>query len=146
MKKSVILLTTMAMSIAAVATLVAVSNYDSFAMKATERPSSISCDYYYNPANGFTSIHDIIQEVKNEENTIDKEYKTWGTVTCQWVESGKTCTYIQSRDANGNESGIQLYNINTSEEVYPIGSVVEISCIGPCVSLFQIFLKFHGKK
>ena len=89
------------------------------------RGETMDCGYYFSEANGFTSIYDINQAIKAGDNASGT-YKTWGTVTKNFISSNRTNTYIQSTDKNGNTAAILLYNCNTPESSYPEGCVVEL--------------------
>lgn len=52
------------------------------------------------------------------------EYKTWGTVTCHFTNSGNDTYYIQSTDKYGNSAALALYKYSGT---LPIGSVVTVS-------------------
>ena len=128
-KKTTAILLSITYLFAASSCLMSIANTpsDVFKIKATEHPTKMDCSYYYNPANGFTSIHDLnvglINGSLNEEN-----YKTWGTVTKNWYSTNGTSTntIIQSRCSDGSNSAILLSNLGTTDESYPAGTVVEV--------------------
>ncbi len=103
--------------------------------KATDHPETMDCSYYFNSANGFTPIIDI----NNDLFLYGKKdsYKSWGTVTEQWENSGKTNTYVQSTDKYGHTAAICLYGCNTPASLYPIGSVVEFVFSGSNLSSYN---------
>ncbi len=111
---------------------------DSFA--SSTRPTNMDCSYYYN---NFDSIYEINQDIKNRTST-EGTYKTWGTVTAQWVNNSKTNTYIQSRDANGHDAAILLYDCNTPESTYPVGSVMEIEANKADITLYNNLPEITG--
>ena len=104
------------------------------------RPTNMDCSYYYN---NFDSIYEINLDLKNRTST-EGTYKTWGTVTAQWVNNSKTNTYIQSRDANGHDAAILLYDCNTPESSYPVGSVMEIEVNKADVTLYNNLPEITG--
>ena len=132
-KKTLAILLSMTYLFAASFCLMSVNGFDNLSLKikATDRPSQFDCSYYFNPANEFTSIYDINCGVLDNSLDSEKTYKTWGTVTAQWLsgneEPYKTNTYIQSRSSDGHDAAILLYNCNTPEASYPIGSVIEVT-------------------
>lgn len=109
--------------------LVATAKMSEFMIRAfNSRPDNLSCSYYFNTDNGFTPISQINEDLFN--NSKESLYKSWGTVTEQWENSGKTNTYVQSTDKYGNSAAICLYGCNTPASLYPIGSVVEFEFSG----------------
>ena len=80
------------------------------------RPDTLNCSYYFDSANGFTPITSINYDLFN--NVKESSYKSWGTVTEQWENSGKTNTYVQSTDKYGNSAAICLYGCNTPASLY----------------------------
>ena len=99
------------------------------------RPDTLNCSYYFDSANGFTPITSINYDLFN--NAKESSYKSWGTVTEQWENSGKTNTYVQSTDKYGNSAAICLYGCNTPASLYPIGSVVEFEFSGSNLSSYN---------
>ena len=103
---------------------------------ALGRPTKMSCDYYWNSANGFTSIYEINSDLY--EDITHGTYKTWGTVTETFVNSnGCTNTYIESTDKNGNSAAILLYDCNTDERSFPNGCVVEVTVPSSGLQLYN---------
>ena len=99
------------------------------------KPDTLNCSYYFDSANGFTPITSINYDLFN--NVKESSYKSWGTVTEQWENSGKTNTYVQSTDKYGNAAAICLYGCNTPASLYPIGSVVEFEFSGSNLSSYN---------
>ena len=103
--------------------------------KAFNHPINMSCDYYWNSENGFTSIAEINTDLfYNGKQSL---YKSWGTVTEQWEYGGKTNTFVQSTDKYGNSAAICLYGCNTPVSIYPIGSVIEFEFSGSALSNYN---------
>lgn len=86
-------------------------------------PSSLSCEYYFDDENGYTSLRDINSSILN--STFDSNYKTWGTITGKYISSGKTCYYVQSTDKYGNSGATLIYNAATTD--MEVGNVVTIT-------------------
>lgn len=125
--------TTLTLGIAACSMLLLSTSNIVNSFANSTRPTSMDCSYYYN---NFDSIYEINLDLKNRTST-EGTYKTWGTVTAQWVNNSKTNTYIQSRDANGHDAAILLYDCNTPESTYPVGSVIEIEVNKEDVTLYN---------
>ena len=134
-KKKFLLASAIALSLT-LASVVLLSKTDAFKLKAGVLPASLSCDYYFNPSNGYTSIYELNERAytelptaggNNNNGCLDNgaNFKTWGTVTCNYTEGSAVSQFIQSTDANGNTAGVCLYNINSSLQ-YPVGSVVTV--------------------
>ena len=104
---------------------------------ANTRPTSMSCGFYFDNNNGYTSLYNLNQMLKNGQIDSNKQYKTWGTVTKSWVYNSNQSTYIQSTDANGNTSSICLYQCDSSISKCPIGSVIEVTAYGEAIKLYN---------
>ena len=109
---------------------------------ANDFPSSMDCAYFFNEANGYTSIYEINNDLFN--SSVEDTYKTWGTVTEGWVYNGITSTYIQSTDKNGHSAAICLYNCNTPIDAYPIGSVLEVTFASSDLVIYNNMPEING--
>ena len=130
-KKLFLLLSTSFISVMSLSFVI--SGYsEKLSIKATDKPTLMSCDYYFNEENGYTSIYDLqvegwskVQAGKND--ILMYGVKTWGTISNIYTNSSsKTCLYIQSTDEYGHSSGINIYNADTSN-TYKVGQVVTAS-------------------
>ena len=83
---------------------------------ASDLPTTMECSYFFDEANGYTSIYEINNDLFNDN--VKSTYKTWGTITESWVYNGITNTYIQSTDKDGHTAAICLYNCNTPKNTY----------------------------
>lgn len=130
MKKKSILLSIIATFLTFSVSAIVISQFSnkSSMLKAGEKPETFDCEYFFNPENGYTSIYQMNQDLYS--GILENTYITWGTVTGQYTYSDRTNTYIQSTDANGNAAAVLLYNCDTPESSYPIGSVVEVEVRG----------------
>lgn len=126
-KKLPLLITLLATSAIAVSVVAISANTNhSKRLFAGEKPNSLSCDYYFDPANGYTSIYEINQALYNGES-VASDIKTWGTVTCSFANSSGTTYqyYIQSTDQYGNSAALSLYNVSSGS--LKVGSVLTIT-------------------
>ena len=103
--------------------LTATINYDPL-IADVSAPQELNCSYYFNSNNGFTSIRELNDTILENVNNFPTDYKTWGTITCKYVSSNKTCYYIQSTDRIGRQSAILLYNASTTN--LDVGNVVTV--------------------
>ena len=130
-----ILISASALTLCVAASLMANKNLSR--VFANTRPVSMSCGFYFDSVNGYTSLYDLNQMQKNGEINDSTLYKTWGTVTASWTYNYSQSTYIQSTDANGNTSAICLYQCDSSISKCPIGSVVEVTAYGEAFKLYN---------
>lgn len=85
----------------------------------------VNCDYYFDPSNNYTSLHDIVGYL--DDGVTGVSYKTWGTVTKYYTDSSsKKDFYIQSTDQFGNVAAMMVYS---SSIVVNEGNVVTIEGI-----------------
>ena len=130
-KKLFLLLSTSFISVMSLSFVI--SGYsEKLSIKATDKPTLMSCDYYFNEENGYTSIYDLQVEgwskvSEGNNNTLISGVKTWGTISNIYTNSSSnTCLYIQSTDKYGNNSGINVYNADSSN-TYKVGQVVTVN-------------------
>ncbi len=109
---------------------------------ASDLPSTMECSYFFDEANGYTSIYEINNDLFNDN--VKSTYKTWGTITESWVYNGITNTYIQSTDKDGHSAAICLYNCNTPKNAYPNGSVLEIVFSGSNLTIYNNMPEVNG--
>ena len=134
MKKKLLLLATSLCSISLVVVAlfsnVFSSTYKLFA-DGDDKPAQLSCEYYWNPANEYTSLYELnklwVDSLPQDPESLET-IKTWGTVTKTFYNASGTVAqqFIQSTDANGNVGATCLYGI-PSNKVFPEGSVVTVS-------------------
>ena len=122
-KKAILLISSMLLS-ALTLGMVGFHSFSFQASLASELPSSLDCNYYFNEENGYTSIYEMNDVLFSDVSKTYTEYKTWGTVTCHFTNSGNDTYYIQSRDKYGNSAALALYKYSGT---LPIGSVVTVS-------------------
>ena len=68
----------------------------------------VNCEAYFNPANGYTSLYEVITDLNS--SSVSGQYKTWGTVTKYYEDSNNYKNfYMQSTDQYGNVAGIMIY-------------------------------------
>ena len=73
----------------------------------------VNCDAYFDPANGYTSLYEVISDLNASQ--ADGLYKTWGTVTKYYLDSNNYKNfYMQSTDQLGNAAGIMIYQSNVA--------------------------------
>lgn len=85
----------------------------------------VNCDYYFDPDNNYTSLHEIVGYL--DDGVTGVSYKTWGTVTKYYTDSSsKKDFYIQSTDQFGNVAAMMVYS---SSVVVAEGSVLTIEGI-----------------
>ena len=109
---------------------------------ANDLPNTMDCAYFFNDANGYTSIYEMNNDLFS--NNVQASYKTWGTVTEAWVYNGITSTYIQSTDKDGHPAAICLYNCNTPKDAFPIGSVLEVNLAGSDLTIYNNMPEVNG--
>ena len=120
-KKLLLLITSVVLSTLTLG-VVGLNSFSSFPSIATELPSSLDCEYYFNPANKYTSIYDLNDQLFSD--TYSGYENTWGTITGYYRNSNKDCYYMQSTDQNGKSAALVLYNVSETLEV---GNVVTVS-------------------
>ena len=125
MKKKIVLLSaTLLASTVSLSAVIFLSGNAGNISFATDKPSSLSCEYYFNEANGYKSIYELNDSRLN--GTDISNVTTWGTVTCTYTDnSGNYSQFIQSTDKNGDYAGTCLYSIDEND-VFPVGSVVTV--------------------
>lgn len=130
-KKLFLLLSTSFISVMSLSFVI--SGYsEKLSIKATDKPTSMSCDYYFSEENGYTSIYDLQVEgwskvSEGSNNTLISGVKTWGTISNIYTNSSSnTCLYIQSTDEYGHSSGMNVYNVDSSN-TYKVGQVVTVN-------------------
>lgn len=88
----------------------------------------LDCADYFLESNNYSSIYEINQDLIS--GTVSGEYKTWGTVTNTFSNTGGNFNfYIQSTNQFHRTSGIHIYQSSRSD--IQVGNVVTIS--GPVV-------------
>lgn len=120
-KKIILLISSMLLSTVTLG-MVGIHSFSFQASLASELPSSLDCNYYFNPVNGYKSIFEMNDDLFSNRST-DYE-KTWGTVTGTYTSGNKNCAYIESTNKNGDSAALCLYSIPTQVEV---GNVVTVS-------------------
>ena len=100
-----------------------ISNKADFLSANKSKPETLSCNYYFDEG-GYTSLNDLNVLRLNSETDIT-DFKTWGTVTCNYYNNSIYSSFIQSTDKYGNVGATCLYNIGAANQ-YPVGSVVTI--------------------
>jgi len=126
-KTKLLLASIMSLSLCASTIFIASNNLTNLAFASRAKPVSLDCSYYFDEANGYTSLYELNVSRINSSNDLTK-VKTWGTVTDIFYNKAGTVAqqFIQSTDKNGNVGATCLYGID-SAQVFPIGSVVSIT-------------------
>lgn len=134
MKKKLLISLSVALlnAVAINAVAIAVNQDPSQKTFASEKPATLSCNYYFNPSNGYTSIHDINESLYDGESVANST-KTWGTITCNFYNGTTYQYYIQSTDQYGNSCALGIYKASTSS--LAVGTVVTIN--GGTYSLYN---------
>lgn len=132
-KKKLILLLTSFTAVTVSLSVVFSTQADLFSSRASDKPSSLNCDYYFNEENGYTSIYDLNSRIL--DGNTNNNYKSWGTISCIYGDSNNSNTsyFVQSTDKYGNSSGIVLYKHNGKN--YSVGNVITFS--GGTLSLYN---------
>ena len=117
-KKKVILLGLTSVLSASLLAVTLFANFDrSLFFSKADVP--YSCEYYFDEDNGYTSLYEL-NKTKIDNGSDINSIKTWGTVTCNYTNSGLNVAIIQSTDKNGHLSAATVYGVDQ----YPIGSMV----------------------
>lgn len=126
-KTKLLLASIMSLGLCASTIFIASNNLTNLAFASRAKPVSLDCSYYFDEANGYTSLYELnVSRINSSTDLTD--VKTWGTVTDIFYNKAGTVAqqFIQSTDKNGNVGATCLYGID-SEQVFPIGSVVSVT-------------------
>ena len=124
-KKLLALFLAMTLSVAGVSIFLYSSDSILSLRANTDKPSTMSCSYYFDETNEYKSLYELNKK-RLDEGESSEQVKTWGTVTCNYYIGSTYSQFIQSTDKYGNVGSTCLYNIGVNNQ-YPVGSVVTVT-------------------